>query len=172
MVTTVSAILGTGLLLLGRKLFWLFVGAIGFGVGLQVTERLGDGQDGPGLIISLGIGIVFALLAVFLQGVAIGAAGFLGGGYVLLGLATTLGLDRGPMAWAAFLVGGILGAVLVGALFDWALIILSSLAGASMLVRAFDVDALPGAVLFLILLIAGVLVQHSRRQEKHPKRAA
>jgi hypothetical protein len=172
MIATISAILGTGLLLLGRKLFWLFVGVVGFGIGLQVTERLGGGADGPRLVLSLVVGILFAVLAIFLQTVAIGAAGFFGGGYVVLGIATMLGLDQGPMGWIAFLVGGILGAILIGVLFDWALIVLSSLAGASMIVRAFEPDVLPGSLLFLFLLLLGVAVQNGNRRKEHQQKRA
>ena len=172
MLALISAILGAALLMTGRKLFWLFVGAIGFGVGLQFTDRLLQGTNAPGLLIGLAIGILFALLAIFLQTIAIGAAGFFGGGYVLLGLAAMMGLDRGALAWIVFVVGAFLGIILISLLFDWALITLSSMAGASMLVNAFGLERGIGGVILIALFIAGMLVQGAiLRREKHPETA-
>jgi len=166
----ISLLLGAALILTGRKLFWLFVGAIGFGVGLQFAERFLQGPNVPGLLIGLVVGIIFALLAIFLQTVAIGAAGFFGGGYVLLGLVTAAGLDRGLLVWIAFLVGGILGVVLIGYLFDWALITLSSMAGASMIVNALELGRGLGGAILIALVIVGVVVQGALlRREKSPE---
>lgn len=167
MLALLNAVLGAALLVTGRKLFWLFVGVIGFAVGVELTARFWRGSESGLILIGLGVGFLFALLAIFLQTVAIGAAGFFGGGYVLLALAVILGLDRGLLAWGAFLVGGILGVILVGFLFDWALITLSSFAGASMIVDAFGLQRAAGGVILLVLFIIGVAVQGAAlRREK------
>ena len=169
MAATISALLGASLLVLGRKIFWLLVGAIGFGVGLQLTERLWPGPGAPGLLFGLLVGVVFALLAIFLQSVAIGVAGFFGGGYILLGLARLVGFEQGPLAWGAFILGGILGAILVGALFNWSLILLSSMVGASMIVNALDPARGMAAILLIGLTILGIVIQ-SRAFASGPER--
>jgi len=97
MFNILIAILGVALLVAGRKVFWLFVGAAGFVTGVQLTLQLFHGPEGVAIIIGLGIGLIFAVLAIFLQTIAIGIAGFLAGGYILLALATLLGLDRGAV---------------------------------------------------------------------------
>jgi hypothetical protein len=169
MLNLINAVFGSALLLFGRRIFWLFVGVIGFAVGVQLATRFWHGSELSTIIIGLVLGFVFALLAVFLQTIAIGVAGFFGGGYILLGLATTLGVDRGVLAWGAFLVGGIIGLILVGFLFDWALITLSSLAGASMIVGAFNLRHVAGGVIIIVLFIIGVALQGAAlRREKHP----
>ena len=159
MAAIISGALGAALLFIGRRLFWFFVGAIGFGIGLRLAERMWPGPGLVSLVVALVVGVVFALLAVFLQSVAIGAAGFFAGGYVLLTLGGLFGVDRGILAWIIFILGGILGAILVGALLDWALITLSSLTGASMIVHALERGGGTGGVIMLVLFIIGIVVQ-------------
>ncbi len=59
---------GAALLILGRKLFWVFVGAIGFVLGMDIASRFLQGRpDWLILIVALGAGVLGALLALFLQ---------------------------------------------------------------------------------------------------------
>src|ERR1700690_2095982 len=161
MLNLVNAILGGALLVAGRKLFWLFVGVIGFIIGAQVATRFFHGSDLVTLIAGLGLGVIFAVLAIFLETLAIGIAGFLGGGYILLSFAGLFGLDKGILAWIIFIVGGIIGAVLIASLFDWALIIISSLAGSSMAINAVHFGRLIAALIFIVLFFIGIAVQAS-----------
>ena len=108
------------------------------------------------------VGVIFAVLAIFLQGVAIGVAGFLAGGYILTVVAGMIGLNQGAFSWIIYLIGGILGVLLVIFLFDWAIITLSSLAGASLITQALGI----GGVLFLVLVIVGVVIQGSMLQRE------
>ncbi len=143
---------GCCLLVLGRKLFWFFVGISGFLAGVFIVESLGLSQTAT-LVAGVVAGLAGAAIAVFLQKLAVGVAGFLAGAYLALNLANMGGWDRPPFLWVAVLVGGILGGALVAGLFDWALIILSSLLGASLIADAVHTPAL------LCLSIAGVLIQ-------------
>ena len=161
MLAFINAILGGALLVAGRKLFWLFVGAIGFIIGVEAATRFFHSSDLITIIAGLGLGAIFAVLAIFIQTLAIGVAGFLGGGYILLSLAGLFGLDKGALTWIVFIVGGIIGAALVAVLFDWALITISSLAGSSMIVRAFQLGRSTDALIFIILLMIGVAIQGS-----------
>jgi hypothetical protein len=170
MLGFLNVILGGLLLLVGRKLFWLFVGAIGFVIGIQVATRFFQGSELITIVAGLVLGIVFAVLAVFLESVAIGIAGFLGGGYILLNITTLFGLDKGAATWIVFIIGGIIGVVLISFLFDWALIIISSLAGASMVVSGFNFGTATSILVFLILVIAGVLIQGSDLRKNGPRR--
>jgi hypothetical protein len=161
MLNFLNALFGGALLIAGRKLFWLFVGVIGFIIGVQVATRFFHGSELITIIAGLGLGVIFAVLAIFLESLAIGIAGFLGGGYILLSLAGLFGLDRGIVAWIIFIVGGIIGAALIASLFDWALIIISSLAGSSMVVQAFQFGRPMAALVFIVLLFIGIVVQAS-----------
>jgi hypothetical protein len=155
MLALINAILGGALLVAGRKLFWLFVGAAGFVTGYQLTSDFFQGPEGIAIIVGLVVGLIFAVLAIFLQTIAIGLAGFLAGGYVLLALTASLGLDM--PTWIIYIVGGIIGVILVSFLFDWAIITLSSLAGASLVVEAFQLQRT--GLIFIILVLAGVIIQ-------------
>jgi len=166
MLSVISLILGGALLIAGRKLFWLFVGAAGFVAGMQLTTQFWQGPELLAIIIGLVVGVVFALLAIFLQSVAIGAAGFLAGGYILTVLAGMIGLNQGAFSWIVYIIGGIIGVLLVVYLFDWALITLSSLAGASLITQALPLSSGIGGVIFLALVIAGVVIQGSMMQRE------
>ncbi len=161
MLNLLNIVFGGALLLAGRKIFWLFVGAIGFVIGIEIATRFFHESQLIMVLAGIVLGVIFASLAVFVESVAIALAGFLGGGYVLLSAAAIFGLDKGALTWIAFIVGGILGVILVISLFDWALISISSLAGAAMVVRALPIAAATAGLVYLGLLLAGVLIQGS-----------
>jgi hypothetical protein len=168
MLGILNLVLGAILLVAGRRLFWLLVGGIGFIIGVQLATRFFHGSEVTMILAGLVLGVIFALLALFLESVAVGIAGFLGGGYVLLSVAGLLGFDRGVLTWVVFVIGGILGVILVGLLFNWALITISSLAGASLIVAAFGLTAATAGLVYFGLFIAGVLIQGaSLRNEGH-----
>jgi hypothetical protein len=100
---TIPAILvGGALLLFGRQLFWLFVGGTGFAAGMALAADAFQGpQEWVVLTIAILAGLIGALLATFLQRVAVGADRFLAGGYVLLNVASELG--HHDWIWLAFL---------------------------------------------------------------------
>ena len=162
-VGLINALLGLGLLVAGRRLFWLFVAAAGFVLGAQLTIRTFHGPEWLGLIIGIVVGVLFAVLAVFLRAIAIGIAGFLAGGSILLGLVELFNIKVPAASWLIYIAGGLIGILLVGLLFNWALITLSSLGGAALLIReAVDVIALRGSlviVAFVVLVIFGIFIQ-------------
>jgi hypothetical protein len=168
MLNVINLILGGALLVAGRKLFWLFVGAAGFVTGIQLATRFWQGSDVLAIIVGLVLGVIFALLAIFLQAIVIAIAGFLTGGYILTMLVTMLGIDvTGTTPWIIYSIGGVIGLILVSVLFDWALITLSSLAGASLIIQALFSQGARGGLIFFILFLAGVIIQGSilRRQK-------
>jgi hypothetical protein len=169
MLTLINAILGGALLVVGRKLFWLFVAAAGFVTGFQLTTRSFQGSEGLSIIVGLVVGAIFAILAIFLQTIAIGIAGFLAGGYVLQTLLAMLGFEKAASTWIIFIIGGIIGVLLVSFLFDWAIITLSSLVGATLVAEAFQLQRVANGLIFLILFLAGVILQGTilRREARH-----
>ncbi len=167
----VSALVGVALLFLGRRLFWLFVAALGFAIGLQLAPYLS--QHPPlwlSLVLSLGLGLLGALIALLLQKLAIGIAGFLVGGRLAVAIAASLIVDHSHYTAITFVVGGILGAILLLALFDWALIIFSSIEGARLIADAVHLPTTGTTILIVVLSIFGILVQSSmfRRSRRRP----
>jgi hypothetical protein len=61
--------------------------------------------------------------------------------------------------WLFFVAGGIIGAVLVLAIFEFALIILSSVVGASMISQNFELSGWLLTAAFLLLVLVGILIQ-------------
>lgn len=169
----IQIFIGIILLFAGRKLFWFFVGAAGFLAGLFYAPQFFQGQPGwVLLLIALAAGLLGALLAVFLQRFAVALAGFFLGGYLLTALLSALGVQVGALSWVVFVIGGLVVAVLVSLLFDWALIFLSAITGAVMVSQSLPVSPAIMAVLFAILLVAGVVVQAGVRQRELPPPAA
>jgi hypothetical protein len=81
------------------------------------------------------------------------------GGYTLASLFLTMGLEGTGLMWPALIGGGIAGAILVLFVFDWALIVLSSLAGAMMIIQAASLTLPINILLFLALLSIGIAIQ-------------
>jgi hypothetical protein len=159
-ITVVNILLGLILLTLGRRLFWLFVGFIGFAVGFHYAASVWQLQSQL-LLIGLAAltGIVGAVLALFFQKIAVGLAGFAGGGYIALNLINLLGVRLDQLIWLPYLVGGLIGAMLMFFIFDWALIFISALAGASMITQALSLSAGLELGLYLALVICGLVIQ-------------
>lgn len=152
--------LGLIVLTLGQKLFWLFIGAVGFIAGLYIAEHSFYG--GPGwamLLIGLAAGMAGAILAVYLQRIAVILSGFFAGGYLMLSFVYSMEWHRVLMPWLSFMIGGILGAVATVAFFDWALIILSSLTGATMIVNALPLSPYASILVLAVLISVGLSVQ-------------
>ena len=167
MASVVVYVLGLAVLVLGRKLFWLFVAAVGFGVGMTMAPQfLPDQPQSVVLVVAVATGFLGAILAMLLQKVAVGVAGFVAGGYLSLYLLSFFSVNLGSfqgLNWAIFIVGGIVGAVLVGTIFDIALIILSSGVGAGLvantLMHDFSLQLVAAALVFIGLFVVGIFIQ-------------
>lgn len=155
-----GVLIGIVLLLTGRRLFWLFVGAVGFLAGMEWGALvLGKQPETVALLFALVIGLVGALLAVVLQRVAVAVAGGVVGGLFATELAAAAGFSGQTNHLVAFLIGAVLAAILVSLLFDWALIILSSLAGGSLIVQALPFNRNLEIIVALMLCIVGIVFQ-------------
>ncbi len=155
--TAAAVIAGALLLAFGRRLFWLTVGLAAFLAAFGWAGEIG----GWGPWISLGVGIAAglaaALLAVLLVKVAVGLAGFVVGGWAAAQAAVAAGVVTPGHAWVAFLLGGLLAGLLAGLLFQAALIAISSLVGAGLIVDALHLE--PAAVFLLALTAVGIALQ-------------
>ena len=153
-----NIVLGTILLLFGRKLFWLFVGIAGFLVGMELSaEFLSDQPDWVRWVVSIGAGLLGALLAVVAQRVAFAIGGFFAGSYIALATVAHFGIDTNSNI--VVVVGGVVGAVIAAILMDAAIIVLSSLVGAGAIVQAVNLNQPARSLLFLGLAAAGIVIQ-------------
>lgn len=165
---------GVVLLLFGRRIFWLVVAVAGAIFAYRLTAGWADSEQ-TALLIALVAGGVGALLAVVLQKLAVRVVGFiLGAG----GTAWLLDAGVGGLTWPeadglallVLIVGGFLGALLVGGLFELVLIALSSLVGASLILGPLPLEGVAEAVVFVVLAVVGMVVQGGGRTRR--RRAA
>jgi hypothetical protein len=159
-VPIIGALIGAVILLFGRKLFWLCVAAVGFAAGVEIAPHLAHEPSALlQLTIAFVLGLIGALLALFLQKIAIAVLGFLAGGKLASAIAAAFFVHYAQYSTIIFVIGGIIGAILLLVLFNWALIVLSSLIGAHLIQSAIVLPASGSTIVFVGLAVIGVLVQ-------------
>jgi hypothetical protein len=153
-------LLGSALLVAGRRLFWLFVGAMGFILGLVLAGMLFRGQPEWVIIVaSLALGLLGAALARSFQQLMLVLAGFVAGGYIISSLIKMFQLNIPVSSQVLFVLCGLIGAALVTSLFDWAVITLSSISGAALVTDNLRLGQQNLTALFLVLVVIGIAVQ-------------
>jgi hypothetical protein len=159
-IPILSVLIGAVILFFGRKLFWLCVAAVGFAAGVEFAPHL---MHEPTQVLQLSIALVFgfigALLALFLQKIAIAVAGFLAGGKLAMALAVAFFAEGARYPGITFIVGGIIGAILLLSLFDWALIVMSAVVGAYLIGHTVTLPPTGATLLFVGLAAVGMIVQ-------------
>ncbi len=170
-------LVGLLLLFLGRRLYWFFVAVIGFVYGLELAPRLLPHQSETMVVlIALGLALVGAVVAVVGTKIVLGMTGFVAAGGIAMLLLQNV-IDNGLVATTIYLVAGVIGAVLFLLLFDAALIVLSSLAGAGLIVASAEhllrISPSAGTVLIIVLTVVGIGIQaHFLRRQRPIKRVA
>ena len=111
------------------------------------------------LAAALVLGLLGAVLAIFVQHLIVIFAGFLAGGHLVIRVCTLYNWEGQQYVWWIALLGGILGALLALMMLDWALIILSSLIVANLVSQALPLDQATTALLAILLAISGIVIQ-------------
>lgn len=162
---------GVALLVVGRKLFWLALGGVGFLAGVWLAGNLLDLSSG---LLELGIGLLLGIactfLAIFAQKIAVALAGFVLGGSAALWAASffesQLAGQPELLLLGIALVGAILGLVIAPALFEASLAAVTSLIGALLIVSSTGVGPPHETWLFVGLLLFGLIVQSAGRRRR------
>jgi hypothetical protein len=181
----VAIVLGLVELSFGRRLFWLFVALAGFLIGYFLAPAIFPSMSGLlRVLVGIGIGIVFGLLAIFFTRFMVALAGFFFFGPAAVLLIRYLGASASSgstLYWIAYAIGGVIGFVLLWAFFDWALIVLTSLAGAGAIVQAIanlttSFSRTWHIIAFVVLAVIGIVFQArsftGRRIARGPRRKA
>ncbi len=157
-MVAMAIVVGAAMLLFGRRLFWVFVVGVGFLAGAALAMEVFRAEDQWLVLAAAVVGGAFgAALMYVAQKLAVGLAGFLAGAYLGHELAGAL---QGPgPEWVWFLAGGVIGMILLYALFNWALILLSSLGGAAVVADHAPLEHPWPLVLFVGLALLGIIVQ-------------
>ena len=153
--------LGVVVLLFGRALYWAFVAIVGFFIGMTLAETwpwLNQQTQMVQLLVALGCGVLGAILGLLVQRLAFAVGGFFTGGYLAL-RSRSIQPGGDPHIW--MIVGGIIGAIVAAMIMDWAIIVLSSLAGAAAILTPFQtkLDDRVSGILFLVLAVVGIIFQ-------------
>jgi hypothetical protein len=168
-ITLTPIILGIALLFFGRKAFWLFVGAVAFVAALTFIPKYMQLQQPTLFYAALGVGVVAASAGFFVEKIALRVAGFLAGGYVFISLWEKFVPSESLPWWLPFIIGGILGAVLLSFLFEWALIVLSSATGAFLIVQNLNLSSTVHVWALVVLSVVGIVVQAKMKRGKSSK---
>ncbi len=157
---------GATLLLFGRRLYWGVIAAAGFAAGSYIGHEVFPPEP-KWLIIAAPVlvGIVAALLSIYLQKLALRLAGMIAGGF--LGYTIAAALIAKPWPLLGLILGCVIGFWSVMILFDWALIMLSSLSGTALIVQRVPLEKEPQLILAAVLLFIGIAIQGAM-QKKAP----
>ncbi|MDK2982024.1 MAG: hypothetical protein PWQ55_2371 [Chloroflexota bacterium] len=151
---------GLLLLFLGRKAIWMFVAVVGFLLGMRYAPQLLQGQSQSVILtVSLIVGLLGALLAVLLQKFAVGLTGLLAGGYVVYYFLQMDAAALGQTQWILIAVGALVGAILAGSLFDWAMILVTSVTGAVLIDQGLAIGSAYSYIVIIGLVLLGIIVQ-------------
>jgi hypothetical protein len=170
----VGVLVGVALLLLGRRLYWLFVGLAGFAVGFLLSTRLFGAEPGWGaLAVAVVVGLAAALLAVLFQKLAVTLAGFVAGGVLMLRGLGEMGHPTSGWWWLLVLAAAIVGAVITRWLFEAGLIVLSSLLGAALVLQSSGLSLASSTEgwVFFALAAFGIVVQAVAARGRRASRA-
>jgi len=161
--------LGVSALFFGLRLFWLFAAVVGFAVGWWLVGLFFKDLGILQVIIGVIVGLILAGLTRALGKWAIRIVAGLAGFVMLPLLLSNLGMLGGLSELIWSLLGFALGFVLAVFMADWAVIILSALLGAGLIISGLDLlfKAQLSQVLHLIisfaLIIVGMLFQSRRK---------
>jgi hypothetical protein len=112
------------------------------------------------------LGLLGAGLAFVAQKVAIWLGGFVAGGYLLVSLLRGVVESVAFPDWIPFIIGGILGAILLKFLFEWGLIVLTSMVGAALIIDGIGFGESLHLPVLVILSLIGIVAQARLKRKK------
>lgn len=163
----IQIIAGILLLLLGRRILWLFLGILGFFVTrLLALTYLPDLSGQTTLIIALAGGGLAASLILLAEKLAVTGGGVLGGAFVGAFVWQQLVPGAGGMPWIGIVAGAILGFLIVRFVVKLALAITASAVGAALLALALP-EPEYRMITFVVLLVVGLVLQSGLLRRKN-----
>ena len=154
---------GVGFLMLiaGRPIYWVFAGSISFLVGTYLADQI---PVLPPEWNSFFIPILFAIIGVVLTQTfkrwTARLAGFIAGGIMIINLPNIFGSGSDWTSPYLFAAAGIISVILLFVIFDFALIVLSSLVAVTLILSYMRLGNLDQGAMFLILAIFGIITQY------------
>ena len=159
-------VIGGILLFLGRELNFLFAAAMAGLIGFRLLPLLpSQWPSWSHVAFLLTLAVIAALLVLLNERFGYFLSGFLAGGFFL---AEYYSPGTTGIPWLPFLIGGVIGALILGLLTEWGLIIVSAAIGAAYVLNLFRLDPtveiLIGAGLFIIGALTQVIIMQAQKK--------
>ena len=153
--------IGFMMLIAGRPVYSVFVGCISFLIGTYLADQI---KVFPAEWNSFFIPMLFAIIGVvltqtFKRWIA-RVAGFIAGGIMIINLPNVFGSGGYWTSPYLFAAAGIISVILLFFIYDFALIVLSSLMAVTLILSYMRVGNLDQGAMFLILAIFGIVTQY------------
>lgn len=153
----VRGIIGAIILFLGRELNFLFAAGMAALISFRLVPLLPPARPSwADSAFIVGMAVLAAVLVLINERAGYFISGFLAGGYVMSEYYAP-GVMVIPIL--PFIVGGVLGSIILGVFTEWALIAVSSVIGAIYLTGMFLFNDVARTLLTAGLVIIGALVQ-------------
>ena len=175
-MATIYVIIGFVLLIAGRRALWLSVmGGVFVATTQFLTHFLFDIKASTITLIAAATSVAVLVLFLFIEKTTIFILGSIGGGLAGIVLANAfLNLPTDPLLQSsiAFILGGAIGLLLIQLLFQWTMVVFSTLMGAylaSSLIVELPLIRLTAMALLVItgLCIQTRLLRHKYRENNH-----
>ena len=148
---------GVMILFLGRELSFLFSAAMAAFLGFRLTPLLpASWPSWSGTAFVVTIAVVAAILTIINESAGFYVSGFLIGGYVLTEYFAPNSLS---IPLLPFIVGSVLGAVIIGLFTDWAMIIVSTFIGTYLIYGVLPLVGTARTLVSAGIFIVGALAQ-------------
>ena len=169
MPIVLRGVIGAILLFLGRELNFLFAAAMAILWAFRIAPELPATWPGWGVwAFVITVALVAAIIALVNERIGYFLSGFLAGSFFLVEYFAP-GASTVPIL--PFIIGGVLGSLVLGLLTEWAMILVSSAIGAAYVLGLFRLnptaEILVGAGLFVVGALTQVILMQS---QKHAER--
>jgi hypothetical protein len=162
-MTTIYVIIGFVLLIAGRRALWLSVmGGVFVAATQFLTHFLFDMEASTIKLIAAGASLAVLVLYLFIEKTTIFILGTIGGGLAGIAMVNSfviLPADPLLQYFIAFLAGGALGLLLIQLLFQWTMVVFSTLMGAYLVSSVIVELPLFRLTVMALLVIAGLFIQ-------------
>src|SRR6266542_6178844 len=122
-MTVIRGVIAGVLLFLGRELNFLFAAAMAALIGFRLVPLLpAQRPSWADLAFIITLAVIAAILVLINERAGYFISGFLAGGFLL---AEYYAPNQLTVPWLPFMIGGVIGSVILGLLTEWALILVS-----------------------------------------------
>jgi hypothetical protein len=166
-MTVIRGVIAGILLFLGRELNFLFAAAMAALIGLRLTPLLPPQWPAWTDYAFMGaLAILAATITLINERVGYFLSGFLAGGYFLIEY-----YEPGVLTFPLlpFIVGAVIGSIIIGIFTEWALMVVSCLIGAYYVTNLFTLsptaEILVGSGLFIIGALTQVILMRMQKND-------